>query len=120
MVDESLIASLSELIEDWAEQRGLSLSLVCAALPGGLAANLTLRTDETAEALFRRYGEGLGYPVDVLGSELTLDDGSAVTVVGLDPVGSQPMLLVRRGGEAFHMPKPAFQRAWASRPEAQG
>lgn len=115
VVDESLIASLQELIEPWAKEKGLSLSLVCAALPGGIAANMTLLSDTTAAALFRRYGEGFGYPLEALGAEVRLEDGTAVTVAGLDPIGEQPVLLVKKGDEVCHMPKPAFDRAWASR-----
>jgi hypothetical protein len=109
-----LLESLQATLEQWAANRGVSVSLLGSEIVGGLAVNLTIMPESAYGTLYREHAPALGYPLEALGAELTLEEGERVEVLGLDPVGETPLLIVRAGGERRHLPKPIFDTAWAA------
>lgn len=113
-----LLDSLQATLDEWAAGRGVSVSLLTAEIVGGLAVNLTIMPESAYGTLYREHATALGYPPEALGAELTLEGGEVVEVLGLDPIGEVPLLIVRAGHERMHLLKPFFDAAWTAAREA--
>lgn len=105
---------LYEIVNEWAKSNGLSLSLLGSEIAGGYVMNMTVIPPEGYGTLYSQLCDAAGYPPEALGAEIVLDQGRQVRVVGLDPVGEVPLLIVSSGDSCFHLSKEAFFSAWES------